>query len=103
MTYLDMVNDFANSPRDIHTVPITKRQEIWFYAYVEDGILYVKSAKEHRPSCNISSPRKINPEHFDRMKKIYHRRCHGEKVSEEAKKITVCQVYWYGIFKELGI
>ena len=77
MTYLDMVNDFASRPRDVHTVPIRKSKEVWFYTYVQDGILYVESAKGHTPSCSISMPRKINPEQFDRMVDIYHRRCQG--------------------------
>lgn len=48
MTYSDIVRNFENNPRDVHTV------------------------------C-------------------------GEHVSEEATKITVCQVYWYGILAELGL
>lgn len=102
MTYSDIVKDFENNPRDVHTVPINRRAEVWFYTFVERGIVYATSAKEHRPSNRISIPRKIDPKHFDEMVKIYNRRCCGEHVAEEAKNVSVCHVYWYGILAELG-
>ena len=34
--------------------------------------------------------------------KLYLRRKQGESVSREATALTVNQVYWYGIFSELG-
>ena len=103
MTYIDIVNSFLKRPRDVHTVPIRRNKELWFYVFEENGIVYVKSALEHKPSSNITKQRRLDPEHFDSMIEIYRRRCCGDKVSQEAGKITMCQVYWYGIFAELGI
>lgn len=102
MTYSDIVRIFEDNPRDVHTVPINGRAGLWFYAFVKSGVVYVTTAKEHKPSCSISMPRTLDPKQFDEMVKIYYRRCKGEQVSEEASKITVCQVYWYGILAELG-
>ena len=103
MTYSDLVKNFLENPRDVKSVPIRKTSGVWFYTYVENGIVYVTKAKDHKPSSNISIPRKIDPKHFDEMVILYQRRCCGEPVSEEAKAVTVCQIYWYGILAELGI
>lgn len=103
MTYSDIVRNFENNPRDVHTVPINGNAGLWFYTFVKSGVVYVAGAREHKPNSSISMPRKLDPKHFDEMVKIYDRRCCGEHVSEEATKITVCQVYWYGILAELGL
>lgn len=101
MTYLDIVRDFQNNPRDIHTVPTTNTDPRWFYTYVDDGVVYVAHAREHENSSKLSKPRRIEPKQFEAMLDLYQRRCAGEAVSQIAINITACQVYWYGIFAEL--
>ena len=62
-----------------------------------------KIGKIHNNISKISSPRRLNPEEAEEMLDLYHRRCKGERVSQLAQEITVNQVYWYGIFAELGL
>ena len=100
MTYLDIVNSFESNPRDVHTVPISNTVPRWFYTYVEDGIVYITNAKDHKNSSKLSASRKIDPKQFDAMLDLYYRRCNGEAVSQIATSITACQVYWYGIIAE---
>ena len=101
MTYHDIVCSFQNNPRDVHTVPTTNREPRWFYTYVDDGVVYVSNAREHENSSEISKPRRIEPNQFDVMLDLYQKRCAGEAVSQLAASVTVCQVYWYGIFVEI--
>lgn len=102
--YDGVVQSFQKNPRDVHTVPLnSNKSPLWFYVFVKDGILYVTSAKNHLPSSTISGHRPIPPTQFETMLDIYHRRQKGEQVSQEATKTTRCQVYWYGIFADMGM
>ena len=103
MTYKEAALDYLNNPRDVHTVLIDGRIGHWFYAYTEDGVIYVVPAKNHNPSCHMQKPIKINEKKFDDMLVLFHRRLSGEEVSSEAKKTTGTQVYWYGIFNDLQL
>lgn len=102
MTYYDLVNRYRANPTDIHTVP-KNREKKWFYIYVKNDKLYVCSAKNHAPKCNISQYRMLNESEFDKMLNLYLRRKRGEAVSYEATQATRNQVYWYGIFADMGV
>lgn len=52
--------------RDLHTVPMTNREQKWFYVYVEDGKLYVESAKNNMPKSNIKRT-KMDEKKFEIM------------------------------------
>ena len=104
MNYADLVNVFAANPHDVHTVPIQAwRQPVWFSVRAENGKLYVDNAESHLPSSRISCPRVLAPGQFERVLEIYHRRKKLEAVSREAGGATANQVYWYGIFAEMGL
>ena len=100
----EILKSFTTNPRDVHTQPLTKRAVLQFYVYVEDKKLYVDRAKNNEPSSNLSKRRLLASE-FEKcaiMYDIYQRRKRGEEVSHEATAITVNQVYWYGIFADMG-
>ena len=101
--YDQVVQSFQEKPRDVHTIPLNAHKTpLWFHVFAKDGILYVTSAKSHLPSSNISGHRSLPPEQFETMLDIYHRRQKGERVSQEATEATRCQVYWYGVFADMG-
>lgn len=102
-TYNDLLNEFRHSPRDVITVPMNGSAGIWFYVFEENGFIYVDSAKSKKPSSLISTRRKLNENDFDEILSLYQLRKKGTAVSVEATKTTVNQVYWYGIFSELGL
>ena len=101
ITWEQIFSSYTNNPRDGKTVPL-HMDGIWFYVYVENDNVYVKNARNHTDSSNIKNRRKIEKEKLDVMLSLYHRRKKGESVSQEAKEITINQVYWYGIFADMG-
>lgn len=100
----EIIRSFSEKPRDVQSKPLTKRTGLWFYVYVENGTLYVDRAKEHAPSSNLSKRRKLcnNAKKCNTLFDIYRRRKSGEPVSKEATHTTVNQVYWYGVFADMG-
>ena len=97
-----MVRSFANNPRDVQTVPLSGGG-IWFFVYAEYGNIYVESGRNHTNSSIIRNRRRLEKEKTEKMLSIYHRRSRGEAVAQEAKATTQNQVYWYGIFNDLGM
>ena len=102
ITWEDIVASYANNPRDVKTVPFRKNG-IWFYVYVENGSVYIENAKKHADSSKLKYRRKLEENKLDAILSIYHRRNNGESVTQEAVDITYNQVYWYGIFADMGI
>ena len=100
----EMLRSFGENPRDVQSRPIIKRTAKWFYVYAENGKIYVDCAREKTPSSSLSQRRMLssNSEKCDMMYDIYLRRKRGEPVSAEATAATVNQIYWYGIFADMG-
>lgn len=103
MTYKELTNEFQANPRDVHTVPLDGRTPIWFYVHTEGGTIYATPAEEHKPSSRMKSPIPVIESEFEKMLDLYHRRLSGEKVFMEALETSRAQVYWYGIFNDLGL
>ena len=101
--WIDILNEFSKNPRDVHTVPTQKREPVWFHVFCRNTNLYIESAHEKIPASEIAGVRMINKDEYGDMLKLYHRRCNGEKVSQEAQDRTMNQVYWYGIFAEMNM
>lgn len=101
--YKDLVSSFENEPRDVCTVPLRKKEPLWFYVYSNDGNLFVEVAKYHTNSSSIKKCRLLKEIECDKMMDIYHRRKRGEAVSKEAVATTRNQIYWYGVFSDLGL
>ena len=98
-----IILSFKNMPRDVVTVPTTKREGKWFYVSSDGTKVYVQSGKHHKNASVIKGVRMLNPSKTEQMLSFYHRRKNGESVSAEAQAYTVNQAYWYGIFAELGL
>ena len=92
-----IVNNLLSNPRDLQTIPLNKKG-LWFYAYVNNGNIYVSKARIKTPSSKLVSPQRLNINEMNEIFSIYNRRMNGEKVSCEATKVTRHQVYWYSIF-----
>ncbi len=103
ISYVELVNNLSDNPRDISTKPITNRVGKWFYAYVEDGNVIVDAAREHTPKCSISKPRILFEREMEDIYGLYLLRKQGHSVSRQAADITMNQVYWYGIFDDMGL
>lgn len=101
--YLDLVNNLMKHPRDISTKPVTNKAGKWFYAYVENGKVFVDVARKHTPTCSISKPRVLLEKEIEDIYELYIRRKQGHAVSKQAADVTRNQVYWYGIFSDMGL
>ena len=103
ITWSEILNSFEMAPRDVSTAPIRNSAGKWFYVYVKDCKVCIESGREHDNSSNIKTVRILNPDELEDMLVLYERRRNGESVTYEAVERTVNQVYWYGIFRELGV
>ena len=102
ITWEERVTSYKKDPRDVKTVPLRK-SGIWFYVYVENGNVYIENAKNHTDSSKLKCRRKLAKMELEAMLSIYHRRNNGESFTQEATDITYNQVYWYGIFADMGL
>lgn len=103
ITWEDIVARYADHPADVITVPITKKTGIWFHVFTKNGSVYISGARHHQESSKLSWPVRLQSEKFEEMLHIYLRRKNGVPVSQEATAATRQQVYWYGIFADMGI
>ena len=101
--YEKMLREYGENPRCVCTVPTTSKASVWFYVFEEDGKVCVKNAEGHENSSHMIGVRVLEPSESKKMLDIYGRRKRGENVSKEAGKATVNQVYWYGIFADMGL
>lgn len=101
ISYLELVNNFVNNPRDISTKPTNSMRPKWFYVYVDDGKIFVDVARKHEPKCSISKPRVLFEKEIELIYDLYVKRKQGMSVSKQATAITRNQVYWYGIFNDV--
>lgn len=97
--WFKIIEDLRSNPRDLHTLPKTNKNPLWFYTYTDGNYIYIDNAKEHTPSSKISLTRKLSFPEFERIYPIHLRREQGESVSQEATEATVNQVYWFSIIK----
>lgn len=101
--YEKMLREYGENPRCVCTVPTTSKAPVWFYVFEKNGKVCVKNAEGHENSSHMIGVRVLEPSESKKMLDIYGRRKRGEKVSKEAGKATVNQVYWYGIFADMGL
>jgi hypothetical protein len=86
---------------DFPTAPITKKTPIWFSAIVDGEIILIDNAINHQPSSKLKVPRKLKYRTFQKIYPLYLRRENGEQISAEAKSLTVNQVYYFSLIKNL--
>lgn len=101
--YEKMLREYGENPRCVCTVLTTSKAPVWFYVFEENGKVCVKNAEGHENSSHMIGVRVLEPSESKKMLDIYGRRKRGENVSKEAGKATVNQVYWYGIFADMGL
>ena len=101
--YEKMLRKYGENPRCVCTVPTTAKAPVWFYVFEEDGKVCVKNAEGHENSSHMIGVRVLEPSESKKMLDIYGRRKRGENVSKEATATTRNQVYWYGIFADMGL
>lgn len=94
-----LLSELGCQSLEFPTTPKQIRTHIWFSAKAVDSCIYVGNAKEHTPSRRISGARILTFTEFERIYPIYLKRENGERVSAEATRASVNQVYWYSLIK----
>lgn len=82
---------------EIHTVPLNKKEPLWFQISTDGNSIIISQAKDHRPSSTLKMPRTISFDEFDRIYPYYELRPKGVSVSQEAVSKSVNTVYIYGL------
>lgn len=95
-----LVMKLEKSPGDFCTVPLTKKDGVWFYAYAKDGNIYIGPSKNKFPTSTVK-PCMLKQKEFNDIYRLFLQRREGKSGYEDAKKVTHCQVYWYGLINEL--
>ena len=103
MLYSDIVSHYQRVPKNVHTVPIDGREPKWFRVSVHHGGVYISAGTTPHLNSNIRGERLLIADELDTMISLYQRRKKGDFVSREASCVTQNQVYWYGIFNDLGL
>lgn len=98
----EILKSFTDNPRDVHTCPTRNSAPKWFFVDIRNGKIVISESKTHINSSKLKTNRILNSNELPEIFNLYLRRKHGESVSKEATALTVNQVYWYGIFSELG-
>ena len=101
VNYNNILKEFTEHPRDVHTVPIVSKKPVWFFTYTEKGYIYVESAHHKLPKSSLKR-RRLNESECEDMYALYLMRKAGKSVSREAQERTRSQVYWFGIFSALS-
>lgn len=96
-----LISNLDDNPQDFPTTPKIQKAPLWFHAYTDGIMIYVSTAREHKPSSKIKGERKLTYNEFKRMYPIYLRREAGNAVSAEATSNSFNIVYWYSLIKHL--
>lgn len=98
----EILKSFSDNPRDVHTCPMRSCMPKWFFVSISNGSIVISESKAHMNSSKLKTNRILILGELPKIFNLYLRRKRGESVSKEATALTVNQVYWYGIFSELG-
>lgn len=92
------------SPGDFSTVPQIKREPLWFYARTNGNYILIDKARQARPSCQISVPRKIIYSDFAIVYPYYNKWVLGETgVRSEVRQKSRNTAYIFALIKRFCI
>ncbi|MCB2377794.1 hypothetical protein LGH70_09390 [Hymenobacter sp. BT635] len=87
--------------RELHTVPITKKQPVWFAVNRELDLIWVTSASQNSPSSILTLRRRLSFKKFNEILPYFFRRAQGESVSKEVCRLTMNQVYYFSLIEHI--
>lgn len=93
-----LIARLQEAPVEIKTVPGNKREPLWFYVGTKNRNLYVYNARNHKPSVQMSQPRRISKDEFLTVYPYYQRWAKGEgHVRQEARSYSMNTAYIFGL------
>lgn len=100
--YSILLENIKKHPKDIRTIPL-KGGGVWFYCSLKGNEICIQTSQTKEPSSRIKADTKITKMDLKKIYPLYLKRQNGEKVSQEALRISRVQVYCYAIFNHYGI
>lgn len=89
------------TPEDVSTVPSNKRAPLWFFAYIENGRLYIQNSINYEPSTKMSQRREISKNNFIPVYSYYHRWANGERnLRQEVRTISRNTAYIFALISK---
>ena len=90
-----IADSYSKNPRDV----LTYGKRKYFFVYVEENDIYIESGRTHKNASDIKTRRKIDKSNAETIYAAYKA---GSKPSE-LLNVTYNSVYWFGIFRDLGL
>lgn len=97
-TWCSVINNLLKASTDVATVPSNKREPLWFFAFIDNGNLYVENSGNCMPSTKLSQRRKITKSDFLTVYSYYHRWANGERhLRQEVRTLSRNTAYIFGL------
>lgn len=95
-------SELHSAPVEFVTVPSNKKEQLWFIAYVDNGVVYVDNSRTKKPSTKMSQRRKISRDDFLTVYAYYHRWANGERhLRQEVRSLSRNTAYIFGLVAKL--
>jgi hypothetical protein len=85
---------------EIHTVPLNKREPLWFRVNSDGNVVIISQSRDNVPSSSLKVSRIISYQEFDRIYPYYDLRRKGDAISQEVGRKSVNTVYIYGLIAD---
>ena len=102
ISFNELIESFSRYPRDVCSVPLVKRQPVWFYVNVESGKIWINEARAHKNSSRLAARRELKESEYDDLWELFQRRKDGDPVSGPAHEKSRNSIYWFGIFADMN-
>lgn len=97
-SWQNLITYLNSNPHDFSTVPKINREKLWFFAETDGKYIFIKNAQRQRPSCQLSTTRRITYTDFDVVYSYYQRWASGEVgVRDEVRKKSRNTAYIFGL------
>lgn len=90
-------NEIGKDSVEIHTIKRNGDIGLWFKVMVDKGRVIVDKAETKLPSIEITQPRKIKLDEFERISKLYEKWMSGEIQRNEIRNSSMNTSYIFGI------
>lgn len=87
----------------LYFVPSRDRVAVTYMEIVITCLFIFYRNGKNTPACSIRKPIVLLEKEIEDIYELYIRRKQGHAVSKQAADVTRNQVYWYGIFSDMGL
>jgi hypothetical protein len=92
-----IVSVLGKGPKEFETVRLNGGNGVWFLVSVEDNVIFVRNAAEHRPSARIAGTRFISEDEFTRVYPFYEKWRTGRCKRYEIRDVSMNTSYIFAL------